>query len=252
VLLNAPDWRFEIDALDASFSERTRLILLNSPHNPTGKVFDREELEVIAQRAIEHDLVVVSDDVYQHMVFDGEHLPIAALPGMRERTISIGSAGKSFSFTGWKIGWVTAPPELRNAVMTAKQFLTFVNGAPFQPAVAHGLRLGDDYFNGLRGDLRAKRDRLAAGLVEASFDVMHTQGTYFLTCDVRGIAERAGLPNTSVEFCLALPEACGVVAVPSEVFYRTREAGRHLVRFAFCKKDEVLDEAITRLKTLTA
>ena len=252
VLLNAPDWRFEIDALDAAFSERTRLILLNSPHNPTGKVFDREELEVIAQRVIEHDLVVVSDDVYQHMVFDGEHLPIAALPGMRERTISIGSAGKSFSFTGWKIGWVTAPPELRNAVMTAKQFLTFVNGAPFQPAIAHGLRLGDDYFNGLRGDLRAKRDRLAAGLVEASFDVMHTQGTYFLTCDVRGIAQRAGLPNTSVEFCLALPEACGVVAVPSEVFYRTREAGRHLVRFAFCKKDEVLDEAITRLKTLTA
>lgn len=252
VLLNAPDWRFDVDALDAAFSERTRLILLNSPHNPTGKVFDREELEVIAQRAIEHDLVVVSDDVYQHMVFDGEHLPIAALPGMRERTISIGSAGKSFSFTGWKIGWVTAPPELRNAVMTAKQFLTFVNGAPFQPAVAHGLRLGDDYFDGLRGDLRAKRDRLTAGLVEAGFDVMHTQGTYFLTCDVRGIAQRAGLPNTSVEFCLALPEACRVVAVPSEVFYRTREAGRHLVRFAFCKKDEVLDEAITRLKTLTA
>ena len=252
VLLNAPDWRFDVDALDAAFSERTRLILLNSPHNPTGKVFDREELEVIAQRAIEHDLVVVSDDVYQHMVFDGEHLPIAALPGMRERTISIGSAGKSFSFTGWKIGWVTAPPELRNAVMTAKQFLTFVNGAPFQPAVAHGLRLGDDYFDGLRGDLRAKRDRLTAGLVEAGFDVMHTQGTYFLTCDVRGIAQRAGLPNTSVEFCLALPEACGVVAVPSEVFYRTREAGRHLVRFAFCKKDEVLDEAIARLKTLTA
>ena len=252
VLLNAPDWRFDVDALDAAFSERTRLILLNSPHNPTGKVFDREELEVIAQRAIEHDLVVVSDDVYQHMVFDGEHLPIAALPGMRERTISIGSAGKSFSFTGWKIGWVTAPPELRNAVMTAKQFLTFVNGAPFQPAVAHGLRLGDDYFDGLRGDLRAKRDRLTAGLVEAGFDVMHTQGTYFLTCDVRGIAQRAGLPNTSVEFCLALPEACRVVAVPSEVFYRTREAGRHLVRFAFCKKDEVLDEAIARLKTLTA
>ena len=250
VLLNAPDWSFDIEAFDAALSDKTRLILLNSPHNPTGKVFDRAELESIAERAIEHDLVVVSDDVYQHMVFDGEHIPIAALPGMRERTISIGSAGKSFSFTGWKIGWLTAPPELRNAVMTAKQFLTFVNGAPLQPAVAHGLRLSDDYFDGLRNDLLAKRDRLAAGLTEAGFDVLHTQGTYFVTSDVRGIAKRTGLPDTSVEFCLALPEACGVVAVPSEVFYRTKEAGRHLVRFAFCKKDDVLDEAITRLKTL--
>ena len=252
VLLNAPDWSFDIEAFDAALSDKTRLILLNSPHNPTGKVFDRAELESIAERAIEHDLVVVSDDVYQHMVFDGEHIPIAALPGMRERTISIGSAGKSFSFTGWKIGWLTAPPELRNAVMTAKQFLTFVNGAPLQPAIAHGLRLGDHYFDGLRADLLAKRDRLAAGLTEAGFDVLHTQGTYFLTCDVRGIAEQTGLPDTSVEFCLALPEACGVVAVPSEVFYRTKDAGRHLVRFAFCKKDDVLDEAITRLKTLQA
>ena len=203
VLLNAPDWSFDIEAFDAALSDKTRLILLNSPHNPTGKVFDRAELESIAERAIEHDLVVVSDDVYQHMVFDGEHIPIAALPGMRERTISIGSAGKSFSFTGWKIGWLTAPPELRNAVMTAKQFLTFVNGAPLQPAIAHGLRLGDDYFDGLRADLLAKRDRLAAGLTEAGFDVLHTQGTYFLTCDVRGIAEQTGLPDTSVEFCLA-------------------------------------------------
>ena len=252
VLLNAPDWSFDIEAFDAALSDKTRLILLNSPHNPTGKVFDRAELESIAERAIEHDLVVVSDDVYQHMVFDGEHIPIAALPGMRERTISIGSAGKSFSFTGWKIGWLTAPPELRNAVMTAKQFLTFVNGAPLQPAVAHGLRLSDDYFDGLRNDLLAKRDRLTAGLTEAGFDVLHTQGTYFVTSDVRGIAKRTGLPDTSVEFCLALPEACGVVAVPSEVFYRTKEAGRHLVRFAFCKKDDVLDEAITRLKTLEA
>ena len=139
-----------------------------------------------------------------------------------------------------------------NAVMTAKQFLTFVNGAPLQPAVAHGLRLSDDYFDGLRNDLLAKRDRLTAGLTEAGFDVLHTQGTYFVTSDVRGIAKRTGLPDTSVEFCLALPEACGVVAVPSEVFYRTKEAGRHLVRFAFCKKDDVLDEAITRLKTLEA
>lgn len=252
VLLNTPDWSFEPAAFEAALSDRTRLILLNSPHNPTGKVFTRDELELIAERAIEHDLVVVSDDVYEHMVFDGEHIPIAALPGMRERTISIGSAGKSFSFTGWKIGWLTAPPELRDAVMTAKQFLTFVNGAPLQPAVAHGLRLGDDYFDGLRDELQTKRDRLAKGLRDAGFDVLHTQGTYFLTCDVRGFAAKTGLPDTSIEFCLALPEACGVVAIPSEVFYRTKEAGRHLVRFAFCKKDEVLDEAISRLKTLGA
>ena len=250
VLLHGPDWRFDRDQFTAAVSENTRAILLNTPHNPTGKVFTRDELEWIAEQAIEHDLVIISDDVYQHMVFDGEHIPMAALPGMRERTISIGSAGKSFSFTGWKIGWVTAPPELRNAVMTAKQFLTFVNAAPLQPAIAAGLRLGDDYFDQLRDDLLAKRDRLASGLKAAGFDVLHTQGTYFLTCDIRGIAERTGLPNTSIEFCLALPKACGVVAVPSEVFYRTKEAGRHYVRFAFCKKDEVLDEAISRLSTL--
>lgn len=250
VVLDAPDYALDIDAFRAAVTPATRVILLNSPHNPTGKVFDRAELEQIAAVAIEHDLVVVSDDVYQHMVFDGEHIPIAAIPGMRERTISIGSAGKSFSFTGWKVGWLTAPAELRNAVMTAKQFLTFVNAAPLQPAVAVGLRLGDDYFDGLRAELRAKRDRLATGLTAAGFDTIHTEGTYFMTCDIRGIAEEAGLPDTSIEFSLALPEACGVVVVPSEVFYETKDAGRHLVRFAFCKKDEVLDEAIARLGTL--
>jgi len=250
VLLEAPDYPLDIDAFRAAVTDKTRVILLNTPHNPTGKVFTRDELTQIAEVAIEHDLVVVSDDVYQHMVFDGEHIPIAALHGMRERTISIGSAGKSFSFTGWKVGWATCPPELRDAVMTAKQFLTFVNAAPLQPAVAVGLRLGDDYFNGLRSDLLAKRDRLRNGLAAAGFDVLHTQGTYFLTCDIRGVAERNNLPNTSIEFCLALPEAAGVVAVPSEVFYTTKEAGRHLIRFAFCKKDEVLDEAIRRLTKL--
>ena len=250
VLLAAPDYPLDIEAFRSAVTDNTRVILLNTPHNPTGKVFTRAELEQIAAIAIEHNLVVVSDDVYQHMVFDGEHIPIAALDGMRERTISIGSAGKTFSFTGWKVGWVTAPAELRNAVMTAKQFLTFVNAAPLQPAVEVGLRLGDDYFDGLRNDLLAKRERLQAGLEAAGFDVLHTQGTYFLTCDIRSVAERNGLPGTSIEFCLALPEAAGVVAVPSEVFYTTKEAGRHLIRFAFCKKDEVLDEAIERLAVL--
>ncbi len=251
VLLEAPNYPLDINAFRAAVTDKTRVILLNTPHNPTGKVFTREELAQIAEVAIEHDLVVVSDDVYQHMVFDGEHIPIASLPGMRERTISIGSAGKSFSFTGWKVGWSTCPVELRNAVMTAKQFLTFVNAAPLQPAVAVGLRLGDEYFDGLRNELLAKRNRLSSGLAAAGFDVLHTQGAYFLTCDIRGIAERNNLPNTSIEFCLALPEAAGVVAVPSEVFYTTKEAGRHLIRFAFCKKDEVLDEAIRRLAVLS-
>ncbi len=249
VLLAAPDHALDMEAFNAAVSERSRVILLNTPHNPTGKVFTRSELEAIAAVAIEHDLVVVADEVYEHMVFEGEHVPIASLPGMRERTISIGSAGKSFSFTGWKVGWLTAPAELRNAVMTAKQYLTFVNAAPLQPAVEVGLRLGDDYFDGMRDDLLRKRDRLSAGLAAAGFDVIPTQGAYFLTVDIRSFAEANGLPSTSIEFCLALPEAFGVVAVPSEVFYATKEAGRHLVRFAFCKKDDVLDEAILRLSS---
>lgn len=250
VLLDGPDYQLDLDAFRAAVGPKSRVILLNTPHNPTGKVFTRTELEHIAAIAIEHDLVVVSDDVYQHMVFDGEHIPIAALPGMRERTISIGSAGKSFSFTGWKVGWLTAPGPLRDAVMVAKQFLTFVNAAPLQPAVEVGLRLGDDYFDGLRQGLRAKRDRLHAGLSAIGFDVHHAQGAYFLTADITELAAANGLPTTSIEFCLALPEAAGVVAVPSEVFYETKQAGRHLIRFAFCKRDDVLDQALERLAVL--
>ena len=252
VLLRAPDHELDIDALRAAITPRTRLILLNTPHNPTGKVFGRDELEAIANVAIEHDLVVVSDEVYEHMVFDGEHIPIAGLPGMRERTVTISSAGKTFSFTGWKVGWVTAARPLRDAVMVAKQFLTFVNAAPLQPAVVVGLGLPDSYFVSLREDLRAKRDRLAAGLAGIGFDVLHTEGTYFLTCDISGLAAHTGMPDSSIEFCLSLPEAAGVVAVPSEVFYTTRSAGRSLVRFAFCKRDEILDEAVARLSVLSA
>ncbi len=250
VLLNAPDFSFDLAALTAAISPQTRAILVNTPHNPTGKVFTREEMESIAALAIEHDLVVITDEVYEHMVFDGEHIPMAGLDGMRERTVSISSAGKTFAFTGWKVGWVTAIPELRNAVMTAKQFLTFVSAGPLQPAVETGLRLDHDYFDGLCSELQQKRDRLQAGLEAAGFDVLPCQGTYFLTADIRSVAERNDLPNTSVEFCLALPEAVGVVAVPSEVFYKTREAGRHFIRFAFCKQDELLDEAIQRLGAL--
>ena len=251
VLLASPDHSLDVDALEQAVSPLSRLILLNTPHNPTGKVFSADELAEIARVAIEHDLIVVADEVYEHMVFEGAHIPIATLPGMRERTVSISSAGKTFSFTGWKIGWVRAPAELKAAVQVAKQFLTFVSGAPFQPAVAAGLRLGDDYFDGFAAELQAKRDRLAGGLTQAGFDVLPTQGTYFSTCDIRPLAEATGLPSTSIEFCMALPEAAGVVAVPSEVFYETKQAGRHLVRFAFCKQDSVLDEAVERLRTLT-
>ena len=252
VLLRSPDHDLDVDALAGAVTARSRVLLLNTPHNPTGKVFTRSELEVIADIAIENDLVVVSDEVYEHMVFEGDHIPIASLPGMRERTITIGSAGKTFSFTGWKVGWVTAPEPLRHAVLVARQFLTFVNAAPLQPAVAVGLGLPDEYFDELRSSLRGKRDRLHAGLAGVGLDVLPTEGTYFLTADIDGIADRTGLPATSIEFCLALPEAAGVVAVPSEVFYQTRSAGRSLVRFAFCKRDDVLDEALRRLGRLAA
>lgn len=252
VLLDAPAYALDVDSLRAHVNERTQVIILNTPHNPTGKVFSRDELAQIADVAIEHDLVVISDEVYEHMVFDGQHIPIASLPGMRERTITIGSAGKSFSFTGWKVGWLTAPKPLRDAVMVAKQFLTFVNAAPLQPAVAVGLRLGDEYYNSIVADLRAKRDYLAAGLIECGFDVLNSEGTYFLTADISNISLAAGMPNSSIEFCLALPERAGVVAVPSEVFYETREAGRSLIRFAFCKQNNVLEEAVSRLQALAS
>lgn len=252
VLLRAPDYGFDLDQLAGSITPKTRAILVNTPHNPTGKVFTRAEMESIASVAIEHDLVVITDEVYEHMVFDGEHIPMGSLDGMAERTVSISSAGKTFSFTGWKVGWVTAPAELRNAIMTAKQFLTFVSAGPLQPAIATGLRMGDDYFSGLRDDLQAKRDLLRAGLEETGFTVHPCQGTYFLTADVTEVANRNAMPGTSVEFCLALPEKAGVVAVPSEVFYKTPTAGKTLIRFAFCKKDELLNEAISRLSILAS
>jgi N-succinyldiaminopimelate aminotransferase len=242
VTLRPPDFRPDLDALRSAITARTRLILLNSPHNPTGSVFSRAELTGIAALACEHDLLVVTDEVYEHMVFDGEHVPIGSLPGMRERTVSISSAGKTFSFTGWKIGWVTAPAGLVAAVRTVKQFLTYVNGGPFQYAIAEGLRLPDAYFTGLSADLRAKRDLLCAGLAEAGFTVYPPAGTYFVTTDIRHLGTGDG-----VEFCRQLPHRAGVVAIPSAVFYDDAEAGRTQVRFAFCKQPEVLREALARL-----
>ena len=245
VTLRPPGFRPDLVALKAAITPRTRLILLNSPHNPTGAVFTRDELAGIARIAVEHDLLVVTDEVYEHLVYTGEHVPIATLPGMPERTVSISSGGKTFSFTGWKIGWVTGQPELVSAVRAAKQFLTYVSGGPFQYAIAAALGQPDQYFTDLRDDLRMKRDLLSEGLAGLGFEVYPTDGTYFVTTDVAALGETDG-----IEFCARLPERAGVVAIPSAVFYDDREAGRTQVRFTFCKRPEVLKEALTRLSAL--
>ncbi|MGV9242493.1 pyridoxal phosphate-dependent aminotransferase [Streptomyces sp. NPDC003710] len=242
----AASFRLDLDELRDAVTERTRLLLINTPHNPTGTVLTREELAAIAELAVERDLLVVTDEVYEHLVFDdAEHVPLATFPGMRERTVTISSAGKTFSFTGWKVGWVTAAPGLVTAVRSAKQFLTYVSSGPFQYAVAEALALPDTYFDALRAELRAKRDLLATGLAEAGFAVFRPAGTYFVTTDIRPLGVSDGLA-----FCRALPERAGVVAIPNTVFYDHRESGAPFVRFAFCKRTEVLEEAVRRLKSL--
>ncbi|GHA30997.1 aminotransferase [Streptomyces tauricus] len=239
-------FRLDLDELRDAVTDNTRLLLLNTPHNPTGTVLTREELTAIAELAVERDLLVVTDEVYEHLVFGGaEHVPLATLPGMRGRTVSIGSAGKTFSFTGWKVGWVTASPELVTAVRSAKQFLTYVSSGPFQYAVAEALALPDTYFDAFRADMLAKRDLLSAGLAEAGFAVFRPAGTYFVTTDIRPLGESDGFA-----FCRALPERAGIVAIPNAVFYDHRDAGAPFVRFAFCKRTSVLEEAVSRLKTL--
>jgi len=239
-------FQFDLDELRAAVTPKTKVLLLNTPHNPTGKVFTRTELMQIAEVALDHDLLVVSDEVYEHLTFDdAEHIPIATLPGMADRTITISSGGKTFSFTGWKVGWACARPELIGAIRSVKQFLTFVNAAPFQPAIATGLRLPDSYFAAFAAELQGKRDRLNAGLQDAGFTVFSPQGTYFTTVDIRPLGHDDGRA-----FCLALPEMAGVVAIPSQVFYTNKHEGQHLVRFAFCKKDAMLDQAVERLATL--
>jgi len=245
--LRPPEYAFSIDELRAMITPRTRLILLNSPHNPTGKVFHDDELAAIASLCVEHDLLAVTDEVYEHLVFEGAHQPLATFPGMRDRTVTISSGGKTFSFTGWKVGWVCATPELVAAVRTAKQFLTYTSGAPFQHAIAVGLGLDDAYFTELTEDLRSKRDLLVDGLRQVGFDVFPPAGTYFVTADIRPFDEDDGM-----EFCRSLPERCGVVAVPNVVFYDDRDAGLSLIRFTFCKRHEVLEDAVTRLKALAS
>ncbi|PNG17036.1 pyridoxal phosphate-dependent aminotransferase [Streptomyces cahuitamycinicus] len=239
-------FRLDLDELRDAVTDRTRLLLINTPHNPTGTVLTREELAAIAELAVERDLLVVTDEVYEHLVFDdAEHVPLATFPGMRERTVTISSSGKTFSFTGWKVGWVTAAPELVTAVRSAKQYLTYVSAGPFQYAVAEALSLPESYFTDFRADMLAKRDLLAAGLAEAGFRVFRPSGTYFITTDIRPLGETDGFT-----FCRALPERAGVVAIPNAVFYDHREQGAPFVRFAFCKRTGVLEEAVKRLAGL--
>ncbi|WP_289009736.1 pyridoxal phosphate-dependent aminotransferase [uncultured Thermomonospora sp.] len=237
---------FDPDELRGAVGPRTRLILVNSPHNPTGTVFTRAELEVIAALCREHDLIAVTDEVYEYLTFDGvEHVPLACLEGMRERTVAISSAGKTFSVTGWKTGWVTGPAPHVRAVQTVKQFLTYAAAAPWQRAVAYALTSQREWVAGLRDALQAKRDRLIAGLEAAGFTVYRPQGTYFVQADIRPLGFTDGM-----ELARALPHKAGVVAVPSQVFYDHPEAGAHFLRFAFCKQDHVIDEAVHRLSAL--
>ncbi|WP_414691227.1 pyridoxal phosphate-dependent aminotransferase [Nocardioides sp. LML1-1-1.1] len=246
VTLRAPDFRLDPVELEAAVSPRTRLILLNTPHNPTGRVLDDAELAAVADVARRHDLLVVTDEVYEHLTFDGRrHTPIATLPGMAERTLTLSSAGKSWSVTGWKVGWATGPAELVAAVTAAKQWLTYTSGAPLQPAVAAALDDEAGFPARLAGDLAARRDELVAGLRAAGLETYLPEGTYFATTDVSALGWASGS-----DFCRALPERAGVVAIPTEVFYDDPDApgaGRHLVRWAFCKQPAVIAEAVARL-----
>ncbi|CAA9347962.1 MAG: Glutamine-dependent 2-keto-4-methylthiobutyrate transaminase [uncultured Nocardioidaceae bacterium] len=240
-------FRLDVDQLHAVVSDRTRVLVLNTPHNPTGAVLDRQELAAVATVAEQHDVVVVVDEVYEHLTYDGHgHVPLATLPGMAERTVSVSSAGKTFSCTGWKVGWVTGSPELVRTVMAAKQWLTFTNAAPLQPAVAHALDHEAAYVEALAARLAAGRDLLCAGLADLGLDPVVPHGTYFTLGDV----SRLGWDD-AMAFCLALPERAGVVAVPAGPFHDpggdAYGEGRRLVRWAFCKDRAVVEEALARL-----
>ncbi|HXH77403.1 pyridoxal phosphate-dependent aminotransferase [Nocardioides sp.] len=246
VTLQAPDFRLDVDALRAAVGPRTRAMLINTPHNPTGTVLTRAELQAVADVAIEHDLVVITDEVYEHLVFDDAtsaegHVPLATLPGMWERTLTLSSAGKSYSFTGWKVGWATGPAALVSAVLAAKQWLTFTSGAPLQPAVAHALDHEPDWPRELARSLQSRRDLLVTGLAEAGLAARVPEGTYFATTDISHLGWEDGRA-----FCLALPERAGVVAIPNQAFYDS-DAGRHLVRWAFCKQPDLITDGVRRL-----
>lgn len=245
VRLGAPDWAFDAQELESAIGPRTRALILNSPHNPTGKVFSHEELAYIARVCVDHDLIAITDEVYEHLIFDRVHEPLSTFPGMAERTIQISSGAKTFSFTGWKIGWACGPAPLIRALRTAKQFLTYVNGTPFQYAIAEALEAGTRYIDGIAAGLRPRRDLLSSGLKSLGLDVFDTAGTYFLTTDVAPLGQLDGM-----QFCRSLPERCRVVAVPSGVFYDDPTAPCSMVRWTFCKQTELLVEALERLESL--
>src|SRR4051794_12409599 len=245
VPLAPPEWRFDPAALTRAVTGRTRVLLLNTPHNPTGRVIDRAELEQIAAACVEHDLIAISDEVYEHLVFEGEHVPLATLPGMAERTLTVSSIGKTFSVTGWKTGWACGPAQLVAGTPGAKQFMTFAGGTPFQHAAATALSHAAEHGARLADELKAKRDRICAGLERAGATVLRPAGTYFVNADVRPLGYDDG-----VAFCRDLPERAGVVAIPTSVFCGDPVRARSLVRFAFCKRAEVIDEAASRLGRL--
>ncbi len=244
VTLRPPDFALDVDALAAA-APGARMLVLNSPHNPTGRVLNRAELEAIALVCVEHDLIAVTDEVYEHLVYDGEHVPLATLPGMAERTLTISSAGKSFSFTGWKIGWCGGPPELVAGVRAAKQFMSFAGGTPLQVGVATGLANAERLVAPLRASLRTGRDLLCEGLRDAGLEVSVPEGGYFVQADVAALGVEDG-----AAWCRELPERAGVVAIPTSAFYDDPHAGRSLVRFAFCKRPAVIAEAVARLAAL--
>jgi N-succinyldiaminopimelate aminotransferase len=247
---NGRGFALDEDAVRAAITPRTRAIIVNSPHNPTGLVLSGDELAALAAVAVEHDLLVISDEVYERLTFDGRtHLPIGTFPGMAERTVTISSAAKMFNCTGWKIGWACGAPGLVAGVRAAKQYLSYVGGAPFQPAVAYALNHEDAWVDDLQAKLQGKRDKLAAALTELGFEVHDSAGTYFLCADPRPLGF-----DDSTAFCEQLPPRAGVAAIPMSAFCDPGGAGQawnHLVRFAFCKRDETLDEAIRRLGALS-
>lgn len=245
VRVTPPHWDLPKDELAAAFSDKTKLILINSPMNPCSKVFSDDELGFIAEQCIKHDVVALCDEVYEHLVFDGRtHHPLMTFPGMRDRTVRIGSAGKTFSLTGWKIGYITACERLMEPIKKAHQFLIFTVPPALQHGVAYGLNKGDDYFEGFTADMQAKRDFLMKGLKDVGFGVLDSQGTYFITCDFRPL----GYDCDDVEFCQIMIKEAGVVAIPVSAFYQTEGAVNHFVRFCFCKREEMMTEAIERMK----
>ncbi|UWZ59859.1 aminotransferase class I/II-fold pyridoxal phosphate-dependent enzyme [Dactylosporangium aurantiacum] len=239
-------FRMDPDELAAAVTPRTRLLLLNSPHNPTGTVFDRAELAHVAAVCLRDDVIAVADEVYEYLTYDGvPHVSLAELPGMRDRTLVISSAGKTFNVTGWKVGWLCGPAGLVEQVRAVKQYLTFASGTPLQHAVAHALPTAEHWARGLAATLAQNRDRLAAALAEAGLPPYRCAGTYFLQADTRQLGEADG-----VRFCEQLPHRVGVVAIPSAVFYDDPAGASHVVRFAFCKQPPVLAEAARRLAGL--